>query len=98
MNEGKVKAAFVQGTVKFEVSCNELMGIVPAELADRERDLKEWLIDSAMDLIDKAHVSVEIDNDDRMELTEKTANKYLNEIISDSDWSLIREERENGSK
>ncbi|MCY8609931.1 hypothetical protein G3M81_12535 [Bacillus paralicheniformis] len=92
MSEKIVERAFVQGTVTFTISCNDLMGVVPAEIADDDRKLEAWLEDKAYKMIDSADSSVEIDNDTRVYLSEKTADEYTNEIISREDWYKLRQE------
>ncbi|MGG1014799.1 hypothetical protein ABE169_06430 [Bacillus subtilis] len=94
MSEKVVERAFVQGTVSFRVSCNELMGLVPTEIADDDRKLEAWLEDKAFKLIDIADVSVEIDNDNRVLISEETANQLTGEIVSEDDWKKIRAENE----
>ncbi|MCY9334074.1 hypothetical protein MOF01_07880 [Bacillus spizizenii] len=94
MIEKIVERAFVQGTVSFRVSCNELMGLVPTEIADDDRKLEVWLEDKAFKLIDNADVSVEIDNDNRVLISEETANQLTGEIVSEDDWKKIRAENE----
>lgn len=94
MSEKVVERAFVQGTVSFRVSCNELMGLVPTEVADDDRKLEAWLEDKAFKLIDIADVSIEIDNDNRVLISEETANQLTGEIVSEDDWKKIRAENE----
>lgn len=88
----KVERALVQGTVKFEVSCNELIGLVEPEVANCSYKLKEWLQDKAFKLIDSASVDVEIDYDETVRITKETADKYTDNIISGDDWKRITKE------
>ncbi|HEQ3553539.1 hypothetical protein ACX3X3_13400 [Bacillus subtilis] len=92
MSEKIVERALVQGSVIFSVSCNDLMGLVPTEIADDDQKLESWLEDKAFKLIDSAEVSVTIDYDDRVLISEETANQLTSEIVSDDDWKKIREE------
>lgn len=88
----KVEQVLVQGTVKFEVSCNVLMGLVEPGIADNEYKLKEWLQDKAFKHIDLASVDVEIDNIDTVNITKETSDLYINEIIGDNEWKKIMNE------
>jgi len=88
----KVERVLVQGTVKFEVSCNDLMGLVEPDIADNEYKLKEWLQDKAFKNIDLASVDVEIDNIDTVHITKSTSDQHTNQIIGNNEWKKIMNE------
>lgn len=91
-----VERALVQGSVIFSVSCDDLMGLVPPEVASDDQKLEEWLEDKAFKMIDTADTSVTIDNDVRVSLSEATADVWTNEIITDSQWSkFLQESKQN---
>lgn len=89
---GKVERVLVQGTVKFEVSCNDLIGLVEPDVANSEYELRMWLQDKAFKLIDSASVDVEIDYDETVNIKKETADLYTDKIIGDSEWKKIMKE------
>lgn len=88
----KVEKVLVQGTVTFTVSCNELLGLVDPEVANSGYQLKNWLQDKAVKLLDSASVEVEIDYDETVIISKETAEKHTGSIISSDDWKSIMKE------
>lgn len=88
----KVERVLVQGTVKLEISCNDLMGLVEPGVTNSEYKLKEWLRDKAFKNLDLASVDVEIDNIEEVKITKETSDQYVNEIIGSNEWKIIMKE------
>ncbi|MET3505455.1 hypothetical protein [Halalkalibacter oceani] len=91
MSGNKVERVFVQGSVSFNISCNDLMGLVTKEQADDKEYMKQWLVDKAFKLIDLASKEVEFDYEKKVLIDEELADKYTGEIITDKEWKEIRE-------
>lgn len=89
---GKYERALVQGTVKFEINCNVMMGLVTPEIANDEYKLKDWLLDQAFKRIDLASVDVEIDNVEQVNISKDTALQHSNKIVRDVEWKKIKSE------
>ncbi|WP_419877690.1 hypothetical protein [Brevibacillus centrosporus] len=94
MAEVKVDRVLVQGTVTFTVRCNDLMGMVTPEQAADEDFMKDWFEDKAFKIIDSADVEVEYDNEVPVLISEETAQKHTDQVISDDDWIEIRLEHQ----
>lgn len=88
----KVKCSLVQGDVSFTINCNELIGLVPKEIADNPHRLKDWLEDKAFKMVESAAADVDIAYVEDVNISEETADKYANEVISSSEWSKIVKE------
>jgi len=91
----KVEMVLVQGTVTFEVNCNDLIGMVTPEQAADEHYMKDWFIDKAFKMIDSASEEAEYDNEQPVLISEETAKKFTGEIITKEDWrAIINESKE----
>ncbi|MDQ0270119.1 hypothetical protein [Cytobacillus purgationiresistens] len=88
----KVERVLVQGTVRFEVNCNYLKGLVTPDIANNPHRLKEWLENKAFKMIDISDVDVEIDYDREVLISEEIAKKHSGEIINNDDWKKISDE------
>jgi hypothetical protein len=85
----KVQRVLVQGTVNFVVSCNDLKGLVTLEQASNEKFMEEWFEDKAFKMIDIAEAEVEYVNTVPVMVSEETAEKFTDEIVSSEEWRQI---------
>lgn len=88
----KVKMNLVQGTVTFTIPCNELIGLVSPEIANDEKKLKDWLTDKAFKMIDISYDEAHIDLLEEVTLSQKTANKFSNTVITPEEFKTINKE------
>lgn len=92
MGNTKVERVLVQGSVTFTVSCNDLQGMVTPEQAADKEFMKEWLADKAFKMIASADEDVNFDNEVKVLISQETADKHTDKIVSSEDWKAIMAE------
>lgn len=96
MSEIKVERVLVQGNVTFTISYNDLQGMVTPEQAEDKEFMKEWFAEKAFKLIDSANEDVEFENEVKVLISQETANKHTDKIVSSENWKAIMAEHQGG--